>query len=204
MIPLNSDGRTVLVPSTFVRSLPWRELVKWCVRTARYGLVTSELIEWLRGAVGDRKAIEIGAGQGDLGYHLGIHMTDSAIQTTPEMQLLYAQLGQQTTTPPRDVERLDAAAAVRKHRPAVVIGSWVTQKYCAGDENHRTGSSVYGVDEMEIIREVETYVHIGSLSAGHEAKRALALPHRVHEFPWLWSRTRRPADNRIWVWENRK
>jgi hypothetical protein len=42
--------------------------------------VTVELVAWLHDRIAGRKAIEIGAGMGDLGYHLGIPQTDSYAQ----------------------------------------------------------------------------------------------------------------------------
>lgn len=195
MIPLNTEQRAALVPSSYLQSLPWIDLVMWCHRTARYGLVTNELVEWLQAQVGSRKAIEIGAGQGDLGYHLGVHMTDSAVQLRPDQRLIYATLRQQPTNPPPDVERIDAATAVAKHKPDVVIGSWITQRSLNGDEGF-----IFGVDEVALISSVETYIRVGNVNV-HGRARALALPHREYAFPWLWSRAMDPRLNRIWVWD---
>lgn len=203
MIPRQPDGRAELVPSATLAAMPWLDLVMWCYATARYGLVTSELVDWLRPLLVGRKAIEVGAGQGDLGFHLGIHQTDSAAQVLADaglLKLAYIAMGQTPTDPPIDVERVDAATAVAKHRPHVVVASWLTQKYQAGDERPpRVGSSVYGVNECDLIDSVETYIHIGNASV-HGDKRALQLPHKVFEFPWLWSRSKNPTLNRIWIW----
>lgn len=200
MISLLLNGRTELVPAAQLADSDPLELIRWCYANARYGLVTTELVAWLRTIIDGRHAIEVGAGCGDLGFHLGIHMTDSSVQTSPEMRALYAILGQRVTVPPVDVERLDAAQAVAKHRPQVVVASWLTQRYQPGDRGRRTGSSIYGVDECALIESVETYVHIGNLRV-HGDKRALRLPHRCYDFPWLWSRSQWPELNRIWVWD---
>lgn len=181
-------------------ALPWLALVKWCYKTARYGLVTRELVEWLKEAIGGRKAVEVAAGQGDLGFALGIPMSDMAVQTTPEMTLLYTLAGQATTSPPPDVERIHAMQALAKYKPQVVVASWMTQKWVNGDTEKSIGSSVYGVDECRLIGLVETYIHIGNVSVHHD-KRALTLPHKEYAFPWLWSRAQQPELNRIWVWD---
>jgi hypothetical protein len=55
----------------------------WCHKNARYGLPTIECIDWLRKFIGGRSAIEIGAGYGDLAYHLGIPATDSHCAAAP-------------------------------------------------------------------------------------------------------------------------
>jgi len=201
VIDLLPTGHARIATAAQLARAPRLDLISWCHATARYTIVTLELLEWLSTMIAGRWAIEICAGQGDLGYHLGVPMSDSAMQTGPEMQVLYKLMMQQTPTdPPPDVERMDAIAAVHKYRPRVVIGSWVTQLYKDGDEGPpKIGSSIYGVDEFEILRVCETYIHIGNLAV-HKDKRILELPHDEYEFPWLWSRAQRPELNQIWVW----
>jgi len=206
MSPILINGRIAARPAAELAALPWPALVDWCYRNARYTLVTHELVAWLGEQIAGRTAIEIGAGQGDLGFALDIPMTDSGLQTDHLMALLARASGSAPTNPPPDVERLDAAAAVAKYRPQVVIGSWITQLYRPGDDGPpgdagppKIGSSIYGVDEIALIDSVETYIHIGNRLV-HGDKRALAVPHSEHSFPWLWSRTQAPEWNRIWVW----
>jgi hypothetical protein len=85
---LDSDGRVRALPAAAFDVDPYDRFV-WCAARARYGLPTVELVERLREMIGGRRALEVGAGQGDLGRLLGIPMTDSAQQTTAEMRAYY-------------------------------------------------------------------------------------------------------------------
>lgn len=209
-------GRVRVKPAAAVLAIPSNDLSFWALKRARYGLVTEELIAFLRVLLGVRlgreglhdtrpftpnEAIEIAAGMGDLGGALGVHMTDSAVQTSREMRQLYGSLGQAVVDPPKDVERLDALAAVRKHRPSIVITSWCTQLYKPGD----THASVYGVDEEWLLSKespVELYIHIGH-DDSHGTKRILALPHEEVRADWLVSRSTDQTKNAIWMWQKR-
>jgi hypothetical protein len=91
-------------------------LMLWCVKSARYTIPTIELIDFLKARIGNRKAIEIGSGNNDLGWYLGIPQTDSYIQQTEAMKTLYSALGQVPTSPKPDVEKLDAIAAIKKYQ----------------------------------------------------------------------------------------
>lgn len=188
-----------------LESLPWVKLVQWCHATARYGLVTQELVEWLQGVIGGRRAIEVASGQGDLGFALGIPMSDLAIQQRFYMQSHYGN--EVRTNPPPDVERIHAMQALAKYKPQVVIASWLTQKYEKGDRNKKgevvINSLPGGVDECKLISQVETYIHIGNIVV-HPDKRAFKIPHQEYKFPWLWSRANAPELNRIWVWDNQR
>ena len=115
MIPLIASGyHTELLSSDELAAMPLPELRLWCYRTGRYGLVTRELVDWLHQIIAGRNAIEVGSGQGDLGFHLQIPMTDSAIQSTGWVRFLYDLMKQTATDPPPDVERMDAQAALAK------------------------------------------------------------------------------------------
>jgi hypothetical protein len=196
---LGPDGRLRELPAEAFDVDP-KERFLWCAKRARYGLPTAELLAFLRDTIDGRPALEIGAGQGDLGRLLGIPMTDSGEQTSLDMRAYYALLGHAVTEPPPDVERLRALEAIEKHKPAVVIASWVTQLYLAGDEGPpRIGSSLLGVDELELLQRVPCYVHIGN-EGSHRQKRALSLHHREIRAPWIVSRSLKPADNFIAIW----
>lgn len=198
MIPLRADGRAELVAHDELAALSWPRLIAWCYTTGRYTIATTELVCWLHDQIGGQRAIEVGAGAGDLGYHVGIPQSDSGLQTDPDLRRFYAFLGQRAVTPPPDVERLTANDAVMKYEPDMVIASWLTQRYQPGDEG-RIGSSIGGADEFDIV-ERATYIHIGNLNAHHQ-KRILALKHKELKPPWLWTRGQRPELNRIWIWE---
>ena len=194
---LNEHGRTRLMPAAEVLAFGIDEVQAWMVTRARYQFVTTELVEWLKTRIAGRRAIEVGAGMGDLGFHLGIPMTDSYIQTEmePEYRLSMAMTGQAPTTPPPDVERIEAEAAVEKYKPQVVVASWITQKHHAGDPD----GFAYGPEEIRIVRNVETYIIVGN-SSPHGSKRIRRLKHREHKFPWLVSRGVDQSRNVIYVW----
>ena len=136
---------------------------------------------------------------GDLGACLGIPMTDSYCQTTPEMRLYYASLGQPIISPPSTVEKLDAVTAVEKYKPPVVVASWVTQLFRDGDSEAQIGSSVVGADEEWIVDHCETYIFVGNEEV-HKHKRILKRDHREFK-SWAWmSRAFDPSKNVIWVW----
>lgn len=193
----NEHRRTRLMGSAEVLSFGLDQVQAWMVARARYQFVTTELIDWLKTRIAGRSAIEVGAGMGDLGFHLGIPMTDSCIQTQmdPEYQLSMALSGQTPTTPPPDVECIDAEAAVEKYRPQVVVASWITQKHHAGDPD----GFAYGPEEIRIVRNVETYIVVGN-SAPHGSKRIRRLKHREYKFPWLVSRAVEQPKNVIYCW----
>lgn len=172
-------------------------LMPWCVKNAVYQLPTTELIDWLKEQIGDKKAIEIGAGKSGIGRSLGIPATDSWIQTNPKLMAYYKLLNQPVVVPPEYVEKLDAASAIKKYKPEVVIGCFITQKYQPGDED----GNVYGPDETEIINQC-TYIHVGNEKI-HGKKRILALPHAEYRFPWIRSRAIDNNLNLIWVWEQK-
>jgi hypothetical protein len=192
-----TTGRIRLMPAAELLAHGLLALQAWCVARARYQLVTTELIEWLKPLVHGRRAIEIGAGMGDLGHYLGIPMTDSAWQVEQEADTFFALAfrDQAPTNPPPDVERIDAEAAVAKYKPDIVVGCWITQKWHEGDDR----GSVHGVEEIRIVRAVDCYVHIGNHRV-HSFKRILRLKHKERRAPWIVSRAFEPEENIIWTW----
>lgn len=176
----------------------------YCLRRGLYQFPTSELIEWLRHVIGGRSAIEIGAGNGAIGRALGIPRTDSYVQTTPAMRMVYAMQGQTITDPPADVERLEASEAVAKYQPEVVIGCWVTQRYdeSRGDRPGEAQALVGGIDEEWILDQpcVRKYVMVGNV-ASHGRKRIMSRPHGITRAPRIVSRAHNQSLNRMWTWE---
>ena len=160
----------------------------WCHKNARYGLPTRELIEWLKAEIGERKAIEIGAGHGDLAYHLGVCATDSWNQAEPQVRAYYAATGQPVIEYPKWVEKRDAHAAIRKYKPEVVVASWVTQWADPRGDAPPGGGSIYGIKEEQILDKGITYILIGNHSV-HGQKRIMARPHEELELPFLRSRS---------------
>jgi hypothetical protein len=194
---LNEDKRTRLFSSNQILAMGIDYIQAWMVARARYQFVTTELVDWLKARIGTRSVIEVGAGMGDLGYHLGIRMTDSCIQTQmkAEYTVQMEALRQAPTVPPADVECIDAEAAVAKYKPEVVVASWITQKHHAGDPD----GFEFGPEEIRIVRQVQQYIVVGN-SGPHSSKRIRRLKHREFKFPWLVSRGVDQQKNVIYVW----
>lgn len=189
-----ANGRIKLLPASVYSGIDPVHLAIWSGRHAMYAFPTTELVDWLRTLIGERKAIEIGAGNGDLGYHLGIPMVDNYCQQIPEVRSLYEAMRQAPTSPRSDVEKIDAVVAVKKYRPQVVIGAYITQKYKGGNNGN-----VYGPEEEEILEGTRCYVHIGNEKT-HGDKRIRRHRHQTLRFDWLVTRSMQPESNVIYVW----
>ena len=204
----------------FCKPLPYAELaaidkmtfIAWCYRHAIYQYPTAELIEFLEGHLfrGNNfyynrdEVLEIGAGMGHVGRLLGIRQTDSAVQDTAQIREIYKGLGQKPTIPPPCVERLDAASAVAKYQPKVVLACWVTHKWIPG-AGMQAGFED-GVEEEKILDAVAQYIHLGNF-ASHQYKPIRAMPHRVIYSPsadypdgWLVTRSTQPEQNFCQIW----
>lgn len=203
---LLDQGSLRMVDTSVLAAVPYDDLRYWCNRRAVYGLVTTELVAWLKARIGGRIAIEVGSGNGALGRALGIPRTDSRIQETPEMRSWYARQGQAVVTYGDDVEHLDAIAAVRRYRPKVVVGMWVTEYVSPHETPGPGGGSVFGIEEQKLFDEgVETYIVVGNMTV-HGHKRILREPPSgvtVEGFsvPWIWSRSATPSQNCVLVWD---
>lgn len=177
----------------------FEDLRAFCHFYGRYGIPTFELINLLVALVGNRSAIEIGAGHGDLGFHFGIPMTDSKMQSKPHIKAFYQGMGQPSINYPDDVEELEAIDAIKKYKPKVVIASWVTT-YSKNQEIY--GSCPYGVKENEILDLVDTYILIGCHSY-HGDKPIMKLPHDEIYEPFILSRVKDQSQNRIYSWNGK-
>lgn len=200
---LDNNGRIKLLPAGDYQQFPHLHLRVWCSLKGRYGLPTVELVQWLKEQIGGRSAIEIGAGNGDLGFHLGIPMTDSYQQVDDPMTVAYFNVyGMAPTRPPADVIKEDAENAVRKRKPKAVIACYVTEKFKPRPGDAFAHGNYKGVRYDYIIERSETFILIGNERV-HGSNRALSLPHEKFYFPWLVNRSEYPDLNRIWVWKNK-
>ena len=200
---LREDGILALHPSGFYDAISHDSLRIWCHRNGRYGLPTQELVSWLHDYIGTRRAIEIGSGYGDLAFHLGIPATDNWCQTFPDVKMYYEVTSQPVIQYPERVEKLDAAAAIAKYQPEIVIGSWVTQWIDPTLPPPVGGGNIYGIKEDEIVTAGLTYIMIGN-SAVHGDKRVMTFPHEEWKFSFLKSRSSKPELDRMWVWSPRR
>lgn len=200
---LNQDGRIKLLPAEFYHSLPLDIFRAWCAQRARYGIPTAELVCWLQSRIAGRNAIEVAAGNGDLGYHLGIRQTDSCCQTKNKTASLFFSTFQQVPTKPQsDVIEMDAERVVQVYKPDVVIASWLTRRFIKGkDIEGVSQASILGPEEEKILKGCAEYIHVGNL-AQHSQKTLLDLPHETYQFPWIVSRAADQSLNAIHVWKN--
>lgn len=185
--------------ASFYESIPHEHLVVWCHFNGIYGLVTTELIIWLKTQMILNKTIEIGAGNDSIGRELGIPFTDLCIMKNPLVQAMYLLQGQPVTEYPNDIIKMEGSDAIKKYKPDVVIGCWVTQIY-KEEDGPTQASSMFGFDEEFIIKNVKKYIVIGNEKV-HGTKRILSESHQTLKFPWLFSRSVYPDDNLIYIWE---
>lgn len=197
------NGKLRLMYANELKSYPENALRIFCHRQGRYGLPTIELIDYIKKLIGDRNAIEIGCGHGDLGYHLGIPITDSHIQSDPQVKLFYMMGGQPVIEYPNDVEKLEALEAIKKYKPQVVVGSWIT-RWVDKNKQYAPGchGSIFGVKEHELLRMVDTYIMVGNLEV-HKGKPIFNRPHKEIEAEWIVSRAQYPEKNRIFIWSKK-
>lgn len=196
---LDSDGHLLVRSDADYDKIPHDSLRLFCHQHGRYGLPTLELLDWLLNLIAGRKAIEIGAGYGDLAWHLIVPATDSYCQDFPDVKTYYDMMGQPRIKYPAWVEKLNAAEAIEKYRPEVVLASWVTEWLSPFTEAPAQGGSVYGVREDAILAAGITYVLIGN-EAVHGRKKIMAWPHETYALPFLRSRASQPELDRVYVW----
>jgi len=198
---LDDDSVIKLLPASHYDQFSNDSLRGWCHCHSRYGVPTQELVDWLRAFIGDRSAIEIGSGAGDLARHLKIPATDNRIQEQSYVAAYYKALRQPTIRYGAFVERLDALEAIAAYRPDVVIGCWVTQYADPRKAPPKGGGSVYGIKEDELLRTGVTYVLIGNEEV-HGDKEIMREEHTTLYFPWLRSRSHDQTKNRIYIWQD--
>jgi len=211
-ILLDEQGLLRVLPYEQIAGIEHEDILFFCNKHAIYQIPTQELIDWLREQIGDRSAIEIGSGHGAIGRALDIPRTDSFMQidafngvpsdlmSRQQQQMMtsyFSLLRQPPTDPPEDVEKLNAAEAVEKYNPQVVIGAFITHRWKPG----MSGGNEFGVEEEDILAAAETYIHIGNKST-HYQKPLLDSPHTMYQFPWLVSRAFNRTENAIWVWHH--
>lgn len=197
------NGQIKLMTLDEIDKVPFESRRMWCHHHTRYSLITVELIDWLDNFLGKRTAIEIGSGSGDLAYHLKIPGTDNKCQTWPDVRNYYVGNNQPPIIYPDWVEEIDAVNAVWKHKPQVVIGSWITNWIDPKKKVPVGGGSIYGIKEDRIIKSGVTYVMIGNREI-HKHKPILKLPHKEIQLPFLRSRSANDENNVIYIWEGRR
>ena len=195
---VHKDGVLQVVDSSVYKQFNGDMLSQLCVENGYYCLPTSELIEWLHNRIAGRSAIEVGAGCGVVGRALGIKMTDNFQQDMPKYNNLYRMAGQAPITYGKDVLKIEALDAVKRFKPEVVIGCWVTHKY--DGRNHDAGGNEIGLKEERILRRVKEYIVIGN-DGTHSLKPLRKIDHKTIYGDWLVSRAAHQSLNAIYSWE---
>lgn len=196
---LDDDGRLKIMPASYWASTTQEERALFGLQHGIYSFPTEELVQFLTALIGDRTAIEIGAGNGVLSERLSIRATDNFQQRMPKYIERYRAMQQPTVPYGDNVEEIDANRAVRKYKPQVVIACWVTHKY--DKRRHKAGGNEVGVKEEEIIAGCESYVVIGNEYV-HEGKSIWNLPHQIIYPDWLYSRATNGTRDFVAVWNS--
>ena len=194
---LDDRGRLRLSSARTLARTTAQERLLFGVCQGVYSFPTDELCDYLRSRIEGRIAIEIGAGHGLLAKALCIPATDNRQQEDPELRAYYAHIGQPTVPYGDNVEKLDAAAAVAKYRPDVVIACWVTHRF--DPDRPDAGGSVTGVDEASLIASCDEYIFVGNEHV-HAHKPIWELPHEKVTPPWLYSRAVNGSREFIATW----
>ena len=194
---LDEHGQLRVMPASYFKGTTPEERAVFCARQAVYGLLTEELVAWVKAFIGNRRAIEIGAGYGGLAQALDIHATDNHMQKRPEIASYYALHRVKPITYGKNVEELDALDAVRRYQPEVVVASWVTHKY--EESRHEAGGNMFGVVEEDILKHCKTYLFIGNTQV-HQEKSIWALPHVKLTPDWIYSRSINGSPDFIGLW----
>lgn len=195
---LDENGRLKILPASYWAGTTGNERLLFGHLYGIYCFPTVELVEYLRETIGDRLAIEIGAGNGVLAEALGIIATDTHEQAKPGWRELIRLQGGVIVPYGPNVVEMGAIEAVTHYQPEVVIACWVTQNF---DPKRPDMSAKYeGVDEEAIIELVDTYVMIGNEYV-HRDKFIWDVPHAIDYPPWLYSRALNEAKEFIAIWD---
>jgi hypothetical protein len=196
------DSLVVPVGYEEVQKIPRNDLRVYCNIRGIYTIVTTELVEWLKGQI-DENTIEIGSGNGTLGRALGIPTTDNRLQEDSMIAMQYLMMGQRPIQYPNDIEKLDGIEAIKKYKPSMVIGSWITHKWRVSEPELE--GNAWAPDEEEIMSLVDTYMMIGNMRV-HANNRLLdKRKYKVHAEspPYLVSRAENPEADMILTFQNK-
>jgi hypothetical protein len=194
---LDSDGRMRVLPAAYWANTTVLERALFGHRNGIYSFPTTELVHYLRKVIGDRRAIEIGAGHGVLAQALEIPATDSYQQDKQPYRLVYEATGQPRVRYGPNVIDCDASRAVRLFKPEVVIGCWVTHVFDPARPGAKGNEA--GVDEEDILHNTQTYVAIGD-SHVHRHKKIWGRSHTLDCPPFLYSRAHNGSRQFIATW----
>lgn len=197
---LDENSRLRVLPSAYWATTTRDERALFGNTYGIYGFPTTELVQYIKDIIQERKAIEIGAGHGVLAEALGIPATDSMAQLNPRWREVYEATGQALVPYGPNVEDGHASRAVRRHQPEVVVASWVTHKW--DPTRPLSGGFEEGVDEEDILRNCKEYVFIGNERV-HKDKSIWRRPHIIVYPDFVYSRSSYGKDF-IAIWRGLK
>lgn len=224
------DGRIYPIPYSHIKNDTLDTLNLVMQAMGIYTFPTIELCEWLSSQIDDNPelephpAIEICAGTGWIGRHLGIPATDIKNMENQTVQEIMLDSLSVPTIYGDDVETLEASDAVRKYNPDIVIGSYVTSKQLVDKIDRKKTMTVgirlpyggvieqnlmdlarkevqVGVDVKSICRKVYKLILICNMRT-HRNESYINLPHQSCSFPWLVTRGD-TSQARILIFENK-
>lgn len=194
---LDEAGRLRVMPASYWAGITPHERALFGHRQGIYSFPTVELVEHLRELIAGRRAIEVGAGHGVLAEALGIMATDNRMQIKHPYNRVYELTGQPPVRYGANVIDIDANSAVRRYKPKVVIGCWVTHKY--DRRRHSAGGNEIGINEGDLIDRAEQYVVIGN-DLVHRDKEIWSRPHTKTRHPFIFSRATNGTPEFLAVW----
>ncbi len=191
------DGLMQVVDYAVISKFSQEQISLMCHKHAIYQIITTELLDFVKNEIGEASAIEIGAGNGCLGRALGIPLTDSHMQTRPDIALTYKLMGQPPIVYPADILKYDALEAIEKFKPDVVVAAWVTELW----DNKKMSGNYWGVDEIKFKGKVKKYILVGSEKVHGDKNILQAFPVKKYKFDWLVTRSLDKGKNVIYVFD---
>jgi hypothetical protein len=194
---LDEHGRLRVMPAAFWADTTADERSAFGNRHGLYSFPTVELVAHLQHLIAGRSAIEIAAGHGVLAQALGIPGTDSRQQDKQPWRGILVGSGVTPVPYGPDVIECHASRAVRRFKPQVVIGCFVTHRY--ERDRHEAGGNEEGVDERDVLANCETYILVGNENV-HRNSVLWSRPHDIEYPPFVYSRAREGGREFIAVW----
>lgn len=194
---LDEQGRFRILPAAYWSTTTTAERARFGNQHGIYSFPTDELVEHLKNVIGERSAIEIGSGNGVLAEALDIPATDNRMQEMTKYAKIYAREKQKPVSYGPNVIKCPAHEAVRRFKPQVVIGCWVTHLY--DPMRHWAGGNEIGVDEEDILRNCEEYVFVGN-TAVHKPKKIWKYEHEIEHPSFVYSRAHNGSREFVATW----
>lgn len=200
-VVLDEKGFVKELPASEWRKFSWDEVRLFMHEYPIYVLPTTELLDMLEDLTDGLRTIEIGAGTGNIGRHLGIKMTDSYLQQANKVvKMLYEKTQQPVIRYPQDVIKADALTAYRRFKPECILGCYVTHLYRDG----MSTGNMYGVDFERLLPLVKRLILVGNKET-HWENPIMNVGHMEIDLHGdLITRSADRLGDRIFVWDNRK